>query len=129
MLVVKANPPIEGYIEAQKVVNGNRPTFIDAIGPKREYGVDFEFRIPIVEYHLFPVKIAAGAEAYGHKSGFGAVMGRAGVYTVLPWLRNMEIGYFHKSEHSLEHVNTNTDRRFFSSDWIAIRYNFGKEHR
>lgn len=128
-LLAVGNPPIEGYLEAQKVTNGNRPTYIDAIGPKREYGLDFEFRIPVLESTILPIKFMAGAEAYGHRSGFGSVMGRTGAYTRLPWLRNMELGYFHKSEHSLEHENTNSDRRFFSSDWVFLRYNFGKEHR
>jgi hypothetical protein len=124
-----ANPPIEGYLEARKNVNGNKPIYIDASGPPILYGLDFEFRIPVVESTILPIKLMAGAEAYGFRSGFGSVVGRAGVFTVLPWFRNMEIGYFHKSEHSLEHENHNTDRRFFSSDWLSIRYNFGNQHR
>jgi hypothetical protein len=126
---VFANPPIEGYVEFHGNTKGNRPAYQDGNGPPTKYGLDFEFRIPVVEYHLFPVKLMLGADAFGAHSGFTRVAGRAGAYTTLPWFRNMEIGYYHRSEHNVDYANQNIPQRFLSDDYIFIRYNFGDQHR
>lgn len=116
---------VEGHIEAQHVVDGNQPSYLDGTGPNQKYGVDFEFRIPLFTLYKEPIKLMLGAESYGARQGFSQVAGRAGIFTPIP-IRDMEIGYYHKSTHNMDYEATNSYRRFWSRDWIALRYNFGR---
>lgn len=123
------NPPIEGYVEGRSNYKGNRPVYIDGTGGPTLYGVDFEFRIPVVESNYVPIRLLLGADSFGGQSGFTRVAGRAGLFTVLPWFRNLELGIAHRSEHNMDYANKNVPQRFFSDDWVFIRYNFGVQHR
>jgi hypothetical protein len=119
-----AGSPIEGYIEGQHIHNGNQPSYLDGTGPNQTYGLDLELRIPLFNFFSKPVKLMGGVESYGANQGFSQAAGRAGLYFNLP-IRDLQLGYFHKSTHNLDYDGTNSYRRFHSKDWLSLRYNFG----
>jgi hypothetical protein len=117
---------MEGHLEGRHYTNGNKPSYLDGTGPNLQYGVDFEFRIPLFTLYKEPIKLMFGADSAGARQGFSQVAGRAGISTPIP-IRDMEFGYFHRSEHNMDYDKTNSYRRFFSADFVFLRYNFGRE--
>jgi len=107
-----------GHIEARKLFWSNIPAYIDLTGPDLSYAVDAEINIPI----LRRFSLMSGAEGAGISEYFTQASGRAGLNYAFP--NGVDMGVYHKSSHSFDRRNEGK-WRFYSENYVFIRYNFG----
>ncbi len=112
-----AEDDIEGYLQTHRYVNGNKPAYTDNTGDKALYGLDFEAKKYFANKFLH---IMVGFDADSTNRGFSRIAGRAGSGITI---KAIDLGFYHRSNHNLEHVALQP-QRFISENYLYIRYNF-----